>query len=105
MITREEYNRALKIIKEYRTQLDNHYQEVNNDFNSLNKFYDVNKETRIVDTDCSVRTLNIIKMMDIDKISDFSTISISDMKKHKNFGKKTLEEVKEMCFYAGVDLK
>ena len=114
MITYNEFQKALKIVNEYKTQLETHLKEVTKEVNSIGKSANVNAEMNLRDTDCSVRLFNIIMSnrdkLGIDcndeiKISELSKISISKYLKCRNAGKSTLQELKELCFYAGISLQ
>lgn len=114
MITYNEFQKALKIVNEYKTQLETHFKEVAKEVNSVGKFVNVNAEMKLYDTDCSVRLLNIIKANDdkfgIDcnwetKISELSKISMGKFLQCRCAGKGALQELKELCFYAGVSLQ
>jgi DNA-directed RNA polymerase alpha subunit len=114
MITYDEFQKALKIVHEYKIQLETHFKEVAKEVNSVGKFANVNKEMRLRDADCSVRLFNIIKSngdkFGIDfnyetKIEELSKISMGKFFKCRNTGKGMLQELKELCFYAGVSLQ
>ena len=114
MITHDEFQKALKIVNEYKTQLETHFTEVTKQVSSVGKFANVNAEMLFYDVDCSVRLLNILKTNDkylgIDcsremKISELCKISIGKFLQCRNAGKGVLQELKELCFYAEVSLQ
>jgi hypothetical protein len=114
MITYNEFQKALKIVNEYKTQLETHLKEVTKEVNSIGKSANVNAEIKFFNADCSVRLKNNImsnrEKLGIDcndemKISELSKISISKYLKCRNAGKSTLQELKELCFYAGISLQ
>lgn len=114
MITYDEFQKALNIVNEYKAQLEAHFKEVSRYVNSVGKFANVNAEMKLYDTDCSVRLLNIIKANEdkfgIDfnwemKVSELSKISIGKFLQCRCAGKSSLQELKELCFYAGVSLQ
>ncbi len=114
MITYKEFQEALKIVNEYKTQLEADVKEVAKEVNSIGKFANVNAEMAFSKIDCSVRLYNIVKayfyQFDIafnteTKISELSEISICKFLECRNAGKVTLLELSELCFYAGVSLK
>ena len=114
MITYNEFQKSLKIVNGYKTQLETHLKEVTKEVNSIGKCANVNEEMNFRDADCSVRLKNIIifnrDKFGIDcncemKISELSKISISKYLKCRNAGKSTLKELKELCFYAGISLQ
>lgn len=108
-ITYEQFQEALKIVNNYKYQIEKHYNQVQKEYKEIGRFIDVTKETRIMDIDnIDVRTLNCLKAgeyLDWDtKVKDFEKVKISELIKLRNFGKKSLQEIKEICFYAGVKL-
>jgi hypothetical protein len=115
MITHDEFQKALKIVNEYKAQLETHFKEVSKEVNSIGEFANVNAETKLFDTDCSVRLLNIIRAngkhlgLGIDSfyitIGELSKISIMKFLQCRGAGKGALQELKKLCFYAGVSLQ
>jgi len=77
------------------------------------KFKGVTKDTNIFfDSGISVRCLNIIKgnydKLNIDgdsKVSDLANFGIIDFYKIPGAGRKTCNEIRELCFFADVKLK
>lgn len=112
-ITYEQFQDALKIVNEYKTQLEEHYKIAKREIEGISKFANVTKETKLYDTDLSVRCLNILKA-NADKLginvnwemnlSELSKLSMSKFLQCRIAGKKTLQELKELCFYADVKL-
>lgn len=114
MITHDEFQKALKIVKEYKTQVETHLKEVEKEVYMLSKFSNVNKDMKISETDISSALRNILMRdgdyfeIDFDfdtKISELSKISITKFLRCHNAGKMRLQELKELCFYAGVSLQ
>jgi len=114
MITKKEFDKAMKTVNDYKLQLEDQLKYINKELIGLGKFAYVHAETKLYDTDCSVRLLNILKS-DEDiigisinfetKVADFSKVSLSDFKKCRRVGIATIKELKELCFFAGVNLK
>tara|TARA_B110000093_G_C12795677_1_gene336627 strand:+ start:289 stop:666 length:378 start_codon:yes stop_codon:yes gene_type:complete len=107
--TFKEFQEALKIVNNYKNQTEKHYKEVKKQYKEINKYAGVTKETKIMDIDhIEVRTLNCLKAgkyLDWEtKVKDFENIKISELKRLRNFGSKSLQEIREICFYAGVTL-
>lgn len=107
--TYKEFQEALKIVNNYKNQIEKHYKEVKKQHKEINKFAGVTKETKIIDIDhIEVRTVNCLKAGDYldweTKVKDFENVKISELKRLRNFGNKSLQEIKEICFYAGVTL-
>lgn len=113
-ITYEQFQESLKIVNEYKTRLEEHYNTVIKEHEDISKFANVTKETLISDTEVSVRLCNIlIQNQDELNIGGFyrnSTIkeleglSMSKFLQCRVAGKKGLQELKELCFYADVKL-
>jgi DNA-directed RNA polymerase subunit alpha len=51
-------------------------------------------KTELVDLDLSVRALNCLKAADIRTLAELVTYDVADMLKFRNFGKKSLSEIK-----------
>ena len=112
-ITYEQFQEALKIVNEYKTQLEEHYKIAKKEIEGISKFANVTKETKLYDTDLSVRCLNILRANDDKlginanwemKLKELSKLSMSKFLQCRIAGKKTLQELKELCFYADVKL-
>ena len=108
-ITYEQFQEALKIVKNYKNEIENYYKQVEKQYKELDRFIGVTKETRIMDIDdIDVRTLNCLKAgqyLDWDtKVKDLENVKISELIRLRNFGEKSLQKIKEICFYAGVKL-
>ena len=112
-ITYEQFQEALKIVNEYKTKLEEHYKIAKKEIESISKFANVTKETNLYDTDLSVRCLNILKAnadklrIDVNwemNVKELSKLSMSKFLQCRIAGKKTLQELKELCFYADVKL-
>jgi len=107
--TYKDFKKALKIVNDYKNEIERHYKEVERQHKEINRFASVTKETKLMDIEyLEVRTLNCLKAADLldweTKVKDFNNVKISELKKLRNFGSKSLQEVKEICFYAGVNL-
>jgi len=118
MVSYEEYCQAVQVIKQYKLQLETDLDKLTTEVNDLGKFASVTSETKMIDTNCSVRLLNLMRDYfltehDIDsykfyneiRVSDLSKISLSKFSKRRNAGKGTIEELQELCFYAGITLQ
>jgi len=76
------------------------------------KFANLSREVRLYDADLSIRCLNVFLAnkdklgidLSLHKVKDLSCLSIRKFLSCRNAGKGTLEELKELCFYAGVQL-
>jgi len=113
-ITYEQFQGALKVVNEYKTQLEEHYKAAKKQIEDIPKFANVTKETLIIDTNISVRLLNILRSngdkLNIEWLNTNSTIkeleglSMTKFLQCRIAGKKSLQELKELCFYAGIKL-
>lgn len=112
-ITYAQFQDALKIVNDYKTQLEEHFKNVKKEIGGISKFAKYNSETLLYDTDSSVRLLNILKAnhdrlgITVNwetKLKDLNGVSKSKFLQCRRAGKKTLEELKELCFYSGVEL-
>lgn len=105
----KEFQEALKIINNYKNQIEKHYKEVERQHKEINKFASITKETKIYDIDhITVRTLNCLRAYEYlnreTRVKDFENVKISELYRLKNFGNKSIQQIKEICFYAGVNL-
>jgi len=118
MVSYEEYCQAVQVIKEYKLQLETDLDKLNTEVNDLGKFASVTSETKMIETNCSVRLWNLMRdyfltEYDLDsykfyneiRVSDLSKISLSKFSKRRNAGKGAIEELQELCFYGGVNLQ
>lgn len=62
-------------------------------------------ETCIVDLDLSVRALNCLKQAEVSTIGDLMKMSKFDLLKFRNFGRKSMQEIEEMLYSKGLELK
>jgi DNA-directed RNA polymerase alpha subunit len=111
MITRAEYLKAYKLVNDYKNQIKEHYLEVEKEFEEIDELVGITKETKfddIFNKGLSVRTFNCLKVrysFGFDtEIKFLENVSIREMKKTRNFGKKGLQEIKDICFYADIKL-
>ena len=85
-----------------------------NEINKVSKFVNVTKETQIKKLWLSSRLRFFIcsyecyekgVCLDTDsKVKDLSKISLQKAMRARCVGKKTLQELKDLCFYAGVEM-
>lgn len=125
-ITYQQYSKAIEIVEGYYSQMKQHFKEVESKRKSIGPFIGVTKETRLIDIEnISVNLLNIAPhVLYTEKLSganwmskewkdfrlnltvnDLSNATIREWMSARNFGKKRMEEVKELCYCAGVELK
>lgn len=112
-ITYEQFQDALKIVNEYKTKLEEHYNIVKRETEGISKFYNVTKETKLRDSGLSVRCINILRLNNEElginanwemKLEELSKLSMNKFLQCRIAGKKALQELKELCFYADVKL-
>jgi hypothetical protein len=112
-ITHEEFQDALKIVQKYSEQIKNKHEYVVKKCDEISDFAKCNRDTKLWDVPCSVRLLNALKGnddrlgIDLDMnatIGDLEGISIDSFKKCRHVGAKSIQELKEICFYADVKL-
>jgi len=65
-------------------------------------------KTKLIDMDLSVRALNCLKAADVETLGELVQFNKNDLLKFRNFGKKSLNEIKakleEMSLHLGMDL-
>ena len=115
MITYKEFQKALTIVNDYKNQIGEHYKQIEKQLNYVHKFSNVTKETDLWDTGLSTRSINALhQLLNVNKIPIYAREKykvkplegkkISDIKNLRNLGNKSVNEIKEMCFYADVKL-
>lgn len=113
MITRKQYETALEIISEYRNQIKREYEEIRYEISFTHT-----SDTKLENTHMSVKLYNILRSnarkfnLNVDyfdknssTIADLKNISMSEFLTVRLCGKKTLEELKNICIHAGVIMK
>ena len=112
-ITIEQYKEALKIVNTYSIQIKNHYENVESEIKQISPFANNTKETLLCDANMSARLRNVfryryedlgIKRISEAKLSDLNGMSITKFSKYRNVGKSTIKELKELCYYSGIEL-
>lgn len=109
-ITYEQFKEAFQVVRDYHKQVSEPYKEAQKALKSIHRFGDVTKETLIRDV-CSVRVRNILCCcrslnpygFEI-KVGDLSKLSEEELSRVRNFGTRMMAEIKQLCFYAGVQL-
>ena len=65
-------------------------------------------KTKLIDMDLSVRALNCLKAAEVDTLGDLVSFNKNDLMKFRNFGRKSLNEIKEvlntMSLYLGMEI-
>ena len=61
-------------------------------------------KTKLVDLDLSVRALNCLKAADVETLGDLVAFNKNDLLKFRNFGKKSLHEIKAKLMDMGLSL-
>ena len=109
----EQFQESLKIVNEYKKQLEEHYKIVKKEIKGISRFANVTKETILYNTELSLRCINILRAnedeLEIDvnwemKLEELSKLSMRKFLQCRNAGAATLQELKELCFYADVKL-
>lgn len=59
-------------------------------------------KTKLIDIDLSIRALNVLKSAEIDTLGDLISFRLEDLEKFRNFGKKSLKELKELVHNKGL---
>ena len=108
MVSYKEFLKALQIINKYKLQVETDSTRLKNHCKLKDVFFQVpTKETLIFDLKISVRALNVLYANGFfeKKIADFENYTVNDLSKMKNMGKKTLDEIKELCYLCGFSLR
>jgi len=110
MITYFEFLEALTTIRKFKKQVPLLYREMEEEVNAISKFIGVDKNTKICRLPLSTRALNVLKTMDhIDleegKTQDLARLSTKELLRTKNAGRRTVDEIKELCLFANLQMK
>jgi len=106
-ITHKQYLEALHTVRLYSRQIALLQMEVEMDLDSISRFLSVTEETHLVDLPLTGRTLNVLLRMEGLKgsqytLKDLENVSLAELAKQKNAGKRTLFEIEELCLYTGI---
>lgn len=109
MITNEEYQKALQIVKQYREQCISVIAEIDK---NTDKYFELRNTViaHTLVTNLSVRTLNVLfynfNLNAFDSVvKDLANVSREELIKCRNFGKKSLTEIDELCKRAKVMMR
>jgi len=113
MITEDQYKRAIILISEYKRQLADEYNERNKAIEKALKGQQLDPNTKVVDTDASIRLLNVLRFATPQDVSmDEITLgyialnyTCSSLREVSNCGWKTLQEVTELLSSAGLIIR
>ncbi len=105
MITREEFLKALDTVNNYKLQVSKEFQEMKisldeKDFSHLV----LSPKTKIIDSGLSVLAINILKNIEIEYLGELSQFKRKDLLRLRCMGKKTLTEIENCLFQAGIVL-
>jgi hypothetical protein len=113
-ITDKQFQDALKILNKYNMQLDEKIR-VKKELDRDLKFIDCNGETELCATNTSIRLWHLLdeyskelglgeRFWHTERLKKLNGLSISKFLECRGVGKKTVEELKELCFFAGIKL-
>lgn len=110
MITREEFLKAVEVIRQYKAQLQEQMLEVQNVEDELPPNVNITRDTLIEDANMTVRLFNILhwnfyRKRENKTIGELENLSVSEFLSFRNSGRKTLQQLQELCAYAGIQLK
>lgn len=98
---------ASKILKDYLVHFINFNEEFEDEENEVNEEYERLKvilETPVEELELSVRSSNCLRNINVKSIGDLAGLSEEEISKTKNFGKKSLQEIKDKLQEYGLDL-
>lgn len=107
MITEKQFDKALAVVKAYRSQLLSEVAEIN----AILEGDIALQNCTIYNSGLSLRCLNILKSYYEDlnsnefrklKVKELSKLSMMHLSKQRNCGIKTLDEIKDLCEKAGI---
>ena len=105
MITREEFLKSLDIVNNYKSQVSKEFQEMKISLDEKKFSHLVlSTKTKIIDSGLSVFAINILKAAEIEYLGDLSKFKRKDILRFRCMGKKTLTEIENCLFQAGIVL-
>ena len=99
MITNEEYQKALNIVKSYRQQCVDVITEIDK---NTDKYYEL-RNSKLGDSELSMRAKNALFFNEFglnqfdSLVKDLANISRNELLKCRNLGRKSLTEIDELC--------
>ena len=100
MITKEEFLKALDTVNEYKLQVSQEFKEMKISLDEK----DLTPKTKIVDSGLSVFAINILKACEIEYLGELEQFKRKDILRLRCMGKKTLTEIENCLFQAGIVL-
>lgn len=119
-ISKQEYKDAVRVMLEYKQQIESDLKDVDNDILKVSPFAFATPDDELIKTNLRVRELNILNSVFHRKnneaynpysckmthtVGDLANITEYDILVTRNSGRKTLEIIRELCSYAGVTMK
>lgn len=105
----EKYIECLEYIKKYNVDFKMLLQESDKVLQTIGKFAEVTSDTLFENVHMSARLFNLFKhskFFDTNTtVRDLENLSIKQFLGWKNAGWRTLKELKEICFFAGIEMK
>lgn len=98
---------ASKVLKDYLVHFINFNEEFEDEENEVNEELErlkVTLETPVEELELSVRSSNCLRNINIKSIGDLAGLSEEEISKTKNFGKKSLQEIKDKLQEYGLNL-
>ncbi|MCG2462067.1 hypothetical protein K8352_15005 [Flavobacteriaceae bacterium F89] len=110
MVTYKEFLKALEAVKKFKEQISDLHRDVEDKVGTISNFIGVDKDTKIYRLPLSKRTMNILREMNqIDFLEgttkDLAKISLKELSRTKNAGRKTIDEIKKLCLFANLEMK
>lgn len=106
MVSHKEYQNALSVLKAYKQQCIEVIDEIDE---NINEYY-VLRESKLFKSNLSVRIKNVLLGNNFglnrdSLVKDLSNISMNDLLRCRNLGKKSLSDIKELCKLANVSMR
>ena len=93
------------MLKKQNYELKSQLHELNKDAKILEEYTDSVLYTSIYDLDISVRLMNVLKVNDLITLGDVIRCEANDFLRFRNFGGKSLSELKDLLETYGLKLK
>jgi len=106
-VTEKQFLKAMGIVKAYKVQCEQSIEEIDNEINDKSNVLlsDVHLSVRAFNAICSNAKKLGLPTYDKIKMYHFGKLRISEIKKLRSIGERSLEEIKILCKEYGVSLQ
>ena len=105
MITEQEFLNAIEIINNYKKQVTEQFEKMKTTLDEKEFTHLIlDDSTSIWDSGLSVKSINILKAVEIEKLGDLREYKKTDLFRFRGLGKKGFNEIEKCLLQAGIVL-